>query len=496
MLSQQSDIVAPLNGLANFNASTISYSCSYPHTLFRLPLRTHSSGLSKNVYTVQRLQELLDALREEAKFLLLFLKSVNKIEVIHVSQTGQQSLSFRVEIAPANKVAICSRRKHFMQQLQTAHKQQPYRISNVISFTARFSVVVTDLNRTSNQAGTREWLVANCVGSADASVQTVAQQQKIFPLVGAALELGTSSAGGRIFCFLPMPVEASSGLPIHVNGTFGLNDERRTLKWPGVERRNDPTANWNKILVSKLLPHCYAMLLHKTMKRFSPQQFYKAWPDVSVVKHTQFMEILQPLFASLFSEAVVWTERTEALQQVGEWIFITQATFISEGSNLASVVCHALSNCGVKLATIPSNIWEAIRHNRVGVTEINPQLTRAKVRSYLRSYMNIDPMGKRELLQYCLSDKYYQDLSGLYLLPLANNSFTNFNYTGTHVYLCTSDCPRTLLPNLDHLLVDVIDDTELHSSLSEVASLQETKLRTLTESEVAKLLPQAMPSDW
>ena len=496
MLSQQSDIVAPLNGLANFNASTISYSGSYPHTLFRLPLRTHSSGLSENVYTVQRLQELPDALREEAKFLLLFLKSVNKIEVIHISQTGQQSLSFRVEIAPANKVAICSRREHFMQQLRTAHKQQPYRISNVISFTARFSVVVTDQNRTSNQAGTREWLVANCVGSADSSVQTAAQQQKIFPWVGAALELGTSSAGGRIFCFLPMPVEASSGLPIHVNGTFGLNDERRTLKWPGVERRNDPTANWNKILVSKLLPHCYAMLLHKTMKRFSPQQFYKAWPEVSVVKHTQFMEILQPLFASLFSEAVVWTERTEALQQVGEWIFITQATFISEGSNLASVVCHALSNCGVKLATIPSNIWEAIRHNRVGVTEINPQLTRAKVRSYPRSYMNIDLMGKRELLQYCLSDKYYQDLSGLYLLPLANNSFTNFNYTGTHVYLCTSDCPRSLLPNLDHLLVDVIDDTKLHSSLSEVASLQETKLRTLTESEVAKLLPQAMPSDW
>ena len=496
MLSQQSDIVAPLHGLANFNASTISYSSSYPHTLFRLPLRTHSSGLSENVYTVQRLQELLDALREEAKFLLLFLKSVNKIEVIHVSQTGQQSLSFCVEIAPANKAAICSHREYFMQQLQTAHKQQPYRISNVISFTARFTVIVTDQNPRSNQAGTSEWLVANYAGSADASAKIAAQQQKVFPWVGAALELGTSSAGGRIFCFLPMPVEASSGLPIHVNGTFGLNDERRTLKWPGVERRNDPTANWNRILVSKLLPHCYAMLLCEAKKHLSPQQFYRAWPKVNIVKRTQFMEILQPLFASLFSEAVVWTERTPALRQVGEWILITQATFISEGSKLASVVCRALSNCGMKLATIPSNIWEAFRHNRVGVTKVNPQLTRAKLRSYPQSYMKIDPIGKRELLQYCLSDNYYQDLSGLYLLPLANNRFTNFNYTSTHVYLCTSDCPSSLLPNLEHLLVDVIDDTELHSSLSEVSSSQETKLRTLTESEVAKLLPQAMPSDW
>ena len=415
-----------------------------------------------------------------------------------MSQTGKHSLSFRVEIALVNKQTICSHREGFMQQLQTAHKQQPYRISNVISFTARFSVIVTDQNPRSNQAGTSEWLVANYAGSADASVQTAVQQQKVFPLVGAALELGTSSAGGRIFCFLPMPVETSSGLPIHVNGTFGLNDERRTLKWPGVERRNDPTANWNKILVSKVLPHCYAMLLREAKRHLSPQQFYKAWPIVSTVKGTQFMEILQPLFASLFSEAVVWTERTEALQQVGEWILLTQTTFISEGTNLASVVCQALSNCGVKLATVPSNIWEAVRHNSVGVTEVNPQLTRAKLRSYSQSYTSIDPIGKRELLRYCLSDRYYQDISGLYLLPLANSSFTNFdNLFGAHlVYLCTSDCPRSLLPNLDHMLVDVIDDTDLHSSLSEVASSQGTKLRTFTESEVAKLLPQAMPSDW
>ena len=497
LLCQQSDIIAPLHGLANFNASTLSHGGSYPHTLFRLPLRKHSSGLSENVYTVQRLRELLDALREEAKFLLLFLKSVNKIEVIHVSPTGQHSLSFRVEIAPANKQTICSHRERFMQQLQTAHKQQPYRISNVISFTARFSVIVTDHNPTNNKAGTSEWLVANYAGSADASVHTAAQKQKIFPWVGAALELGTSSAGGRIFCFLPMPVEASSGLPIHVNGTFGLNDERRTLKWPGAERRSDPTADWNKIVVSKLLPHCYAMLLCEAKKHLSHQQFYKAWPEVNAVKHTQFLEILQPLFASLFREAVVWTERTEALQQVGEWILITQATFISKGSNLASVVCRALSNCGVKLATIPSNIWAAIRHNRVGVTEVTPQLTRAKLRSYPQSYTNIDPIGKGELLRYCLSDRCYQDLSGLYLLPLANSSFTNFDYTyGAHVYLCTSDCPRSLLPNLDHMLVDLIDDTGLNSSLYEVASSQRTKLRTLTEGEVAILLPQAMPSDW
>ena len=67
------------------------------------------------------------------------------------------------------------------------------------------------------------------------------------------MELG-NPGNGRIFCFLPMPIETASNLPVHVNGTFGLNDDRRNLKWPGVERRNDSTADWNKLLVSRSYP--------------------------------------------------------------------------------------------------------------------------------------------------------------------------------------------------------------------------------------------------
>ena len=77
------------------------------------------------------------------------------------------------------------------------------------------------------------------MGSADSFVQEAAARQCTFPWVGAALELGGSSTKGHIFCFLP--VERSAGLPVHVNDTFGLNKDRRTLKWPGIERKNDLT---------------------------------------------------------------------------------------------------------------------------------------------------------------------------------------------------------------------------------------------------------------
>ena len=155
-----------------------------------------------------------------------------------------------------------------------------------------------------------------------------------------------------------------------------------------------------------------------------------------------------------------------------------------------------LSSCGVQLVTIPAIMWQAIRFARVGITEVSPMLARSNMRSYPGSYSSVDQYGKRVILTYCLSDNCYHDLSGLSLLPLANGTFTTFDKHHTAVYLCSADCPRSLLPNLDHLLVDLSDDPSLQMSLYQVAASQHTRLRVLTEREVANLLPQAMPSNW
>ena len=376
--------------VAGFNSDLVLQHCEYSQTIFRLPLRTEASGLSDNTYDTQKLLELLDALREEANNLLLFLKSVCKIEIVHILQDGEQSCLFCVEIDPDSLTTVSDKRASFKQQLSQAHALQPYGITNVISFTAIFSVVMTDHNL---QAGTicsrSTWLTANCVGSADPSVQAAAAKQRIFPWVGTALELGDSSAGGRIFCFLPMPVETSSCLPVHINGTFGLNDDRRTLKWPGTERRNDDTANWNKILVSRLLPPCYAMLLTEAKNHLTPDQFYKAWPDVRVVQDTQFSEILSPLLAVLFNQAIVWTEIVERsddwTEEMGapdnNWIRVTDATFISEDSSLPKVMREKVLPSGsVQLVTVPSEIWQAIQYANIDITVISPELARLKLR--------------------------------------------------------------------------------------------------------------------
>ena len=493
------DSLAPFEGVAGFSAQA----GTYHSTLFRFPLRKAPSDLSENCYTVQKLHDLLVALRDEAKFLLLFLRSVQEIEVYEISEFGQQNLSFQVTIH--EKDNKCHKRKHFMNELKTASAQAgplPYCITRSIDLVTDFHVQVTD--QFQHTTTVSHWLVTNQVGSLNETVLETAAKEHVFPWVGAALELSDDSSspitpGGRIFCFLPIPIEASSPLPVHVNGTFGLNDDRRTLKWPTVERQNDPAADWNKLLVSELLPSCYAKLLMEA-KNLYPQQFYKAWPVVDAVKPTPWEGLLLPLFTQLFSQAVVWTERTEALRVVGEWITVGEGSFIPKESKVASVVCNALSQSGIKLVDIPPRIWSALHYSRKAVSEVSPRFVRTQLKGNPQSYCYIDEIGKLEILRYCLSDKQYSELPGLALLPLADHTFTAFQafswYSQHCCYLCTAECPRHLLPNLDNMLVDLPNDADLSRSLSVVADQQVTQLRKLTVEKLAELIPTSMPPEW
>ena len=487
--------MAPFNNVAGFTRGEPYY----PKTLFRFPLRTSTSELSDNIYSLNRLEELIDALRGEANLLLPFLRSVDTIEVHKISPDGIFSLIFKVEIAESCKASLKSKRQYMLDQLKAAHTRQSYGISNPIEFIADFHVEVTD-RCTVSRRGSTHFLVAATVGSSSPFICEAAKKQKVFPWVGAALQLDSPLLNnGRIFCFLPMPVDAASKLPIHVNGTFGLNDDRRSIKWPGLERRNDPTANWNELLVSQLLPPCYVKLLIEAKVLMPPATFYEAWPEVKVIKGTHWEKVLCPVFESLLAYPVLWSERTEALSETGNWVTYGNAVLTPPMEKLPSVLHKTLSNSGLQLVTVPTRVWDGLKAARKVVREVSPKLARQQFRNQVHSYVNIDPVGKGILLKYCLKDKQYNDLQGIYLLPLANGNFVHFQqrsrYT-SRVYLCNSTCPHYLLPNLDHMLVNIENDQSLLDNLRDVANSSYTQLTLLTENDVAQLLPQSMPSSW
>ena len=496
---QDTDNLAPFNEISDFRSSGMT---SYSKTIFRFPLRKEPSALSENLYDVPKIHELIHALREEAKYLLVFLRSIDTIEVYDISSDGTQTLCFKTEISDKYKRDIGRKRKKFLDDLKLMYDLKAYDISSFIEFTAKFSIEVSGVRLDQSQCGRFKWLVANQVGSDNMAVLAAAEKQKVFPWVGTALELTSDQNNGRIFCFLPMPIEAASNLPVHVNGTFGLTDDRRSLKWPGTERKNDPTADWNKMIANQILPRCYVTLLRKAKDHLQHNNFYKTWPGEKILKGP-WGDILKPIYASLFEYPIIWSK---AHKKEGEWIEAKQGFFVPRDSNIETVIQQCLVSCGVKVVDVPRNVWYAMDLASIQVKEIKPKLVRNKISTRDHSsYLKLSKLDKFTLLDYCLADGQYQDLAtaSLVLLPLSDGTFVQFRKRAhkkkseTTIYVCSDTCPSYLLPNLQHLIVDLTDiNISLHNKLLKVAESKMTHIKPLTVEDIAKLIDQAMPSSW
>ena len=474
-----------LQGIAGFSACEHFYG----KTLFRFPLRTAASKLSENLHSVGSVLELTEALKSDAELLLLFLCSVHTIAVHSIDQQGVQRLLFEVKVAENCVERVQRARTSLLEELQSCHASDSYNISNVMQFTEAFDVHVFD--GTTNKKCSSSWLVSNCVGSSDPAVIKASKEQKVFPWVGTAIRL-ENPGNGRIFCFLPMPAEARSNLPVHVNGTFGLSDDRRSLKWPGIERTHDPAAEWNRTLVSELIPPCYVTLLLASRDLMIGPEFYKAWPDVCSLQDTQWEPLLSKLFSVLLREEVIFCEA------VGGWISPRVAVFEPEGSALCPVVLQVLSHCQVKLAGVPPSVRDAIRYVGVSVEEVSPALARKHICPRPDSYVSIAVADKHSLLEYCLSDANYKDLVSLQLLPLCNGAFTAFQLDrdSDPVYLCTSECQRELVPGLDEKLVNLPFDSSLYAKLEAVAKSSITQLSVLSIADLPGLISESLPAEW
>ena len=491
------DTLAPFNGLCGFSV----YSTHYDGTIFRFPLRNEKreKRVSSHVYDISKLRTLLTALREEAKFILLFLRSVRTVEVFEIAQNGIHSNLFEVSIQETPEDRLSLKRSRFQQQLESAFQTQSFSITGPIELVVQVCVHVTDHLVQSNSSRSK-WLIASRVGSQSPDVRKTAQALKVFSRVGVALEMGPAQTGdsGRVFCVLPMPPEVCCNLPVHVNGTFSLNDERRALKWQGLETRNDDKARWNSLIVTHLLPLCYAALLLQHAKMLPrPEDFYRAWPNVQSVKGTHWEGLLRPLLNALLSQAVVWSQKPGGAG--GLWVKVSSATFAPRGTLLPDVVCIALWACGERLVTAPSRVWDALEYSSTRTDIITPHLVRAKLRQSPASYSTFSHDQKLKLLEYCLSDDAYYDLYNLALLPLANGTFTLFLQSSQYqapVYLCSSQCPRHLLPNLDGELVDIESHGELYTKLKDIADSGYTQLQVLRSKNVASLLSRSMPWEW
>ena len=490
----------------------------YNGTLFRFPLRREPSDLSKTNYTPEKVRHLFDALRKEASVILLFLKNIEEITLFEVNESNIRRHLFTVRLSDSCRQEIRQKKKSLLTQVKLLSE------GRVTNTTLSLPLSVEELDERGSLVK-HKWLVFHQIDARDSRLKHLSSELGLLPWVGIATPLNASdrqtlsSTGGRIFCFLPLPpdADARTGFPVHVHGYFGLTDNRRGLKWPGLDCQNDLTAEWNVLLSERVGSQAYASMLlnlvDKQMKEAGDsstkaQLVYLSWPTIpEVQKH--WKKMLKPMFSNLMTQNVFWTPAAG-----GKWIRPQEAYLdrITASNEVRNVVLETLTQANEAVVTLPNHVLNASDSMSWTTNNITP----AQLRSLLKkkqkgswNITNIPRTKKLNLLEYVLQDKNLNDFQGVPLLPLANGSFSEFRslqYSrepSAAVYVSSPRYSRSLFYNMDSKFLDdsILSPGVKYLSnaapdLNNFHTMLPIQLIKVSQTIALKLVRQMLPTEW
>ncbi|KAM6452398.1 sacsin-like isoform 1-T2 [Liasis olivaceus] len=217
-------------------------------TLFRLPLRTPagaaSSPICQNSVSEIDMENMLEALQEDAECLLMFLNHIRSVIFSVISEKDRKPKELlRVEIEGGEP-----ERLEYQKHLQQAAAAGGMDMGKPVSVFYKMKIK----NNLSSDPSI--WLVGRQIGMD--STETI--EGMLLPYGGVAACLD-SQPPGRAFCTLPLP--GKTGLPIHVNGNFAVDSARRDLRKDSGEE--EVSSTWNRLLMQFLLAPLYGQLLKK-----------------------------------------------------------------------------------------------------------------------------------------------------------------------------------------------------------------------------------------
>ncbi|XP_067026066.1 sacsin-like isoform X2 [Acropora muricata] len=490
----------------------------YNGTLFRFPLRNKPSDLSKKNYTPDKVRQLFDALQKEASVILLFLKNLEEIALFETDQSSIRKRIFTVRLNGSCRQEIHNEKKSFLTQVKRLSD------GNITNINISLTLSVDEVDNRGAVVN-RRWLVHHEIDARDSRLRELSSDLGLLPWIGMATPLdgsqlqALSPSGGRIFCFLPLPpdADAKTGLPVHVHGYFGLTDNRRGLKWPGLDCQNDYTAEWNVRLLEKVGGQAYASLFLYLIEKLAREpggpsekanKAYLSWPTVQKVQ-SHWEGLLKPMFLTLSAENVFWTPANGGKWLRPQDVYLNRMTNSSE---IKAAVLESLTQANEAVVTLPAHVMNAIDSMSWVTRSITPAYLRNLLKQKRKGSWNVETLTREKklyLLEYVLEDQNLHELEGVPLLPLANGNFVEFRplqYNrdpSTAVYISSTRYSRSLLPNMENkFLADNVYSTALHY-LSSVASdgrnLQArfpVQLVKVNRDIAIKLIREILPPEW
>eukprot|EP00057_Strongylocentrotus_purpuratus_P022687 XP_011677161.1 PREDICTED: sacsin-like [Strongylocentrotus purpuratus] len=471
-------------------------------TLFRFPLRHAANSLSDKIYSDEgTLSELLLAFRADADVAMLFLRSLNNIEVLK-RRSDLQEPSLVVRVRREHDPETHPPGKEFSSRLETycsdvSGRRGPIKLIDCVTFTTE----------TPEASNAQRWVVSHHIAgdSMSRELSDLAEKQSYLPWAAVAIPVSSSEpsnvAGeaednniGRVFCFLPLPPgeESQTGLPVHVHGFFAVNSDRRGIKWPGPDQTDTP-AQWNQLLVRELIPIVYvdaikyAISIHTSQDKVTTDCIYRSWPDHKEVRGNWDI-LLEPFYNALFQETIIHSDNNG-------WMNIADVHFnelnVDEDMEKAILKCFNIK--GIAYARVPNVCRQAIRKfykDQISTVSASSLCRCLREDPAILTKLNADE--KLLILEFILREDARQDLEGVCLLPLDDGSVHVFSSSDEKkVYIPTTKFHRQLVPGGNHQFIRTVpEDKPLHQLLSNMDGRYQ--LNALTLDAVAELLKTSM----
>ena len=271
-------------------------------SLFRFPLRHTEElvNLSKLLehdptpLTVDTMLRNLHSWAPEMKEAMLFLNHVTELRFFIIEEEGRNLVTIRHFTTQVDPSAQSNRAELY-------DKLKAFKQSGCEPHVVRYPLTITEMSHSGTESKKEEkWLIQQGVGNINNRQQMWQYVENVKPRHGLAAPLTllkrkqTSSLSysspstsavpsgfknrptfsGKIFCFLPLPVE--SKLPVHINGHFVLSSNRRQLWHSTDPNQHDDRTRWNTNLLNAVASS-YTNLLEHAQKYCITLDVCKSW---------------------------------------------------------------------------------------------------------------------------------------------------------------------------------------------------------------------------
>ncbi|XP_053308456.1 sacsin-like [Spea bombifrons] len=282
---------------------------NFEGTLIRLPFRTETeaevSQICQQFFNEEQIEGFLETFENVADILLIFLKNVQRVTLSFLQEnTCPKEQTQRIKVQrERGKILEVPQHSPLQKKQIDVSKTLGVSMNDVMGPDIIKFIVQTEVSTEE-----KHYLIQPSLGI-KGSFQMFSESRKTkfsLPVAGVALPLKKNHCtnkwapdlldfNGMVFCFLPLPI--SSGFPFHLNGSFSVMSNRKSL-WDTTEK-----GEWNKtllcdaVLVALIMALSQLQILQQN-GTIEDYQYYTFWPDIAKVK-SQFTAAVKAFYQAV-----------------------------------------------------------------------------------------------------------------------------------------------------------------------------------------------------